>query len=98
MLARTRVDAGDGGLSPSQVQGVSAWAGTRAAGFGGGRGSRVAFSHRSQLRGAAKRSALLGLPPRLGAHSSPGPVALQFWFVSLPAGWEGWGGQGRSGW
>lgn len=73
-----------------QVQGVSAWAGTRAAGSGGGRGSRVTFLHHSQLRGAA------GARPFpahlvLGAHSSSGLVALQFRFISLPAGWEGWG-------
>lgn len=80
---RTRPIAG-------QVQGVSAWAGTRAAGSGGGRGSRVTFLHHSQLRGAA------GARPFpahlvLGAHSSSGLVALQFRFISLPAGWEGWG-------
>lgn len=97
MLARTQVDAGDGGLEPiaGRVQGVSAWAGTRAAGSGGGRGC-PSFPHHSQLRRAASARPFLA-HPALGAHSSHRPVALQFWFVSLPAGWEGWGGQGRSG-
>lgn len=96
MLARTHTDAGDGGLSPSQVQGVSAWAGTGlpAPGEGGAAASPSCTVPSSVVQPNARPFLAR---PVLGAHSSPGPVALQLWFVSLQAGWEGWGGQGRSG-